>query len=75
MTQWCVHCGADIFSLDRRERALRSARRRFWFMLVCLSVSGTLMWGQPHLPQVLQLPAMGLALLSMLAGAATARAA
>lgn len=65
LTQWCVHCGADLFAIDTRERERRVAVRSLKFGLVFLLIGGAAIYGQTLLPSSVRLWATGLGVFLM----------
>ncbi len=66
LTQWCVHCGADLFAIDGKERDRRVAIRGLKFGLVFFLIGGAAFYGQTFLQPPARLWAMGFGTFSMI---------
>ena len=73
MTQWCVHCGADLFAFDRHERQRRLALRKTGTISAALLLSGASWWVQPYLPSAWKLWVMGFGIFAMLVAVAVTK--
>lgn len=66
LTQWCVHCGADLFAIDKKERdrsvGIRSIKVSVFFMLI----SGLAFYCQTLTPLPFRLWVMGFGMFSMI---------
>jgi hypothetical protein len=73
MTQWCVHCGADLFAIDARERERRVARKSLKVAGTLLAIGGAAFYAQFHVPPSARLWVMGIAAFSIFLAAAVLR--
>lgn len=74
LTQWCVHCGADLFAIDARERDRRVARKSLKVAGILMAVGGAAFYAQFHVPQSARLWVMGFAAFSIFLAAAVLKA-
>jgi hypothetical protein len=65
MTQWCIHCRADLFAIDRDERQRRLALRKAAVVGAALLLSGGAWWVQSYLPPSWRMWAMGFGVLTL----------
>lgn len=70
LTQWCVHCGADLFAIDNRERDRCVARKSLKVAGCLLALGATAFYAQFHVPQSARLWVMGFAGFSIFLAAA-----
>lgn len=70
LTQWCVHCGADLFAIDGRVRDRLIARRSLKVAGILLVVGGAAFYAQFHVPPAARLWVMGFASFSLFLAAA-----
>lgn len=74
LTQWCVHCGADLFAIDTRERDRRIARKSLKVAGCLMAVGSAAFYAQFHVPQSARLWVMGFAAFSIFLAAAVLKA-
>ena len=73
MTQWCLHCGADLFAIDRDQHFRRVFRRRLAVSFGLMAISGLAFYGQRYVPDGARLWVMGIGVISMIFAAAILR--
>lgn len=66
LTQWCVHCGADLFAIDERARARSAAIRRLKIVGAGFVVSALAFYAQFYVPPSWRLWLTGVGVMSLL---------
>lgn len=73
LTQWCVHCGADLFAIDARVSARPVAIRRLKIVGAFFLVSGLAFYAQFHVLPGWRIWLTGVGVASMLIAVAVTR--
>lgn len=73
MTQWCVHCGADLFAIDHRAQSRRDTVRRIKVSGVLLFLGGLAIYGQRYVPDGARLWVLGFGAVAMIIAAGVLR--
>jgi hypothetical protein len=73
MTQWCVHCGADLFAIDREEHERRVFLRKTAVFGAAMLLCGAAWWIQSYLPPNWRVWAMSAGVIALLVAAGVVR--
>jgi hypothetical protein len=73
LTQWCGHCGADLFAIDRKEMERPAALRRLKLTAVFAVISGGALYLQFHVPPSWRIWVVCFGVVSMLAAVAVTK--
>lgn len=73
MTQWCIHCGADLFAIDQHERQRRATTRKATISGAGLLISAIAWWIQSYVPHSWKAWVIGFGVFALLVAAAATK--